>query len=436
MGWCAGRIAWCLIGVSEPVRRKGLLSHSEINDRKRGNVMRILKWIGFIILGLVLLGGGWTALNWDKVSRLQATLALFAPEQVVHNFSHMDEAFPVAPVRRSGELLTFAANPAPLPDSFPFEGGTVATDAFLKRRATTALFVLKDDEVRFEDYYLGTTAEDLRISWSVGKSVVSMLFGIAVEDGRIDLDMPVDHYVPALRGSGYEGVRVEDVLQMSSGIAWNEDYADFNSDINKMGRLMALGGSLDEMAASLVREQEPGIRWRYVSMNTHVLGMVLRAVTGQTLPALMEAHLWSKIGVEADGHWMTDTTGTAFALGGISIRTRDFARIGRLMLRGGDWQGTQVLPAAWVRESVVPHARHVTPGPDIMGYGYHWWLGPAPRPGEFLAIGVYGQYIYVNQPENLVIVKNSADLGFMDEIGSMHETIAFFRAIADDLAEK
>ncbi|SDE73850.1 serine hydrolase domain-containing protein [Kordiimonas lacus] len=398
--------------------------------------MRILKWIGLSFLGLLVIGGGWTALNWDRVVRLEATVNLFLPDRVVHNFSHMDHVFPVAPIRKSGPTMTFTENLTALPERFSYQGEGVDTEAFLERRATTALFVLKDDEVRFEQYYQGTTGDDLRASWSVGKSVVGMLMGHAVADGRINLDETVDHYVPSLKGSGFEGVRVEDVLQMSSGIAWNEDYSDFNSDINRMGRLMALGGSLDELAASLEQAHEPGTKWRYVSMNTHVLGMVLRAATGQTLPALMEKHLWSKIGAEADGHWLLDEKGVAFALGGISLRTRDYARLGRLMLRDGRQGSDQLVPVEWVRESMVPHADHVTPGPDIMGYGYHWWLGRSARKGEFLAIGVYGQYIYVNQPENLVIVKNSTDLGFMDERGSMSETIEFFRAVADKLASE
>jgi len=397
--------------------------------------MRILKWTGLAFLGLLVIAGGLTAVNWDRVVRLEATVNLFQPDRVVHNFSHMDEVFPVAAVPRSGPVKTFTENLTTLPESFLYNGEDVQTDAFLERRATTALFVLKDDQVRFENYYQGTTAEDLRISWSVGKSVVAMLMGHAVADGRIDLDQSVDHYVPSLKGSGFEGVRVEDVLQMSSGIAWNEDYSDFNSDINRMGRLMALGGSLDTMARSLERAHEPGTIWRYVSMNTHVLGMVLRAATGETLPELMEKHLWARIGAEADGHWLLDEDGVAFALGGISLRTRDYARLGRVMLEGGLHDGLQVIPAEWVAASIVSHAPQVAPKADRMGYGYHWWLGRAAREGEFLAIGVYGQYIYVNQPEKLVIVKNSTDLGFMDERGSMSETIEFFRAVADSLAD-
>lgn len=395
----------------------------------------MLKRVGLAFLALLGVAIGWTALNWERVARLEATVNLFQPDRVVHNFSHMDQVFPVAVIRKSGQVQAFTQRLTSLPERFTYNGEDVETDAFLKRRATTALLVLKGDQIRFENYYQGTTAEDLRISWSVGKSAVGMLMGHAVADGRINLDYSVDHYVPSLKDSGFAGVRVEDVLQMSSGIAWNEDYSDFNSDINRMGRLMALGGSLDEMAASLERAHEPGTRWRYVSMNTHVLGMVLRAATGESLPALMEKHLWARIGAEADAQWLLDEEGVAFALGGISLRTRDYARLGRVMLNGGMQDGVQVIPTDWVAASIVPHAQQVTPDVGQMGYGYHWWLGRAAREGEFLAIGVYGQYIYVNQPEDLVIVKNSTDLGFMDARGSMSETIEFFRAVADGLAD-
>ncbi len=390
-------------------------------------------YIGITLLALLFFVGGWTSLNWDKVLRLHLTTTLFNENTIISNFSQMKEAFFWVPIKRDGATFEFGKAPQPLPETFHYNGQTTNTTEFLKRRTTTALLVIKNDNITFEQYYLGTHEHDLRISWSVGKSFVSALMGIAVGDGLIDINKAVSDYVPNLKDSGYNGVKIKDVLQMSSGISWNEDYSDFFSDINRMSRTLAINGSLDEFASTLVNEDIPGTRWRYVSMDTHVLGMVIRAATGERLSHYLEQRIWSKIGAEADGYWLTDSHGAEFALGGINVRSRDFARFGRLFLNNGNWQGEQIVPEQWVKESTVPNAPQVTGDKNTLGYGYQWWLGQDARPGEFVAIGVYGQYIYINQPANIVIVKNSADRTFMTGIDSMQESIAFFRGIVDAL---
>jgi CubicO group peptidase (beta-lactamase class C family) len=267
----------------------------------------------------------------------------------------------------------------------------------------------------------------------MAKSFTVTLFGIAVHDGLIDIDAPVSKYLPEVKDSGYANVPVRHVLAMASGVKWNEDYADFNSDINQMGRILAVGGSLDDFTATLQSEKPSGQEFHYVSMDTHLLSMIVRRVTGKSLIEQVEDHIWSKIGMEADGKWLTDSMGAEFALGGLNVRTRDYARFGRLYLHDGNWNGEQIVPKDWVRAATSPSTDFNKPGPDKLGYGFQWWLGPNAREGEFLAIGIYGQFIYVNQPENIVIVKNAADLKFQDERGSKKETIAFFRAITDKL---
>jgi len=394
---------------------------------------RFLRITGATLFFALIIFGVFVAFNHEKAARLYATMTLFDKDKVVHNFSHMDEMFLTKPVRRSGPVFKFGHAPAALPESFPYKGQTIDTGEFLARRATTALLVVKDDNIAFEKYYLGTGENDLRISWSMAKSFTVALFGIYVERGLIDIDAPVEKYLPEMKGSGYEGVPVRAVLAMSSGVKWNEDYGDFYSDINRMGRILAVGGSLDEFTTTLTREKPPGQEFHYVSMDTHVLAMIVRRVTGKSLIELAEQHIWSNIGMESDAEWITDSTGTAFALGGLNMRTRDYARFGRLYLKGGNWNGKQIIPEAWVKLSTTPSYAHNKPGPDKFGYGFQWWIAPDARPGEFLAVGVYGQFIYINQPEHIVIVKNSADLNFMDKIGSKFESISFFRAITDKL---
>ncbi|MBL4895140.1 MAG: serine hydrolase [Emcibacter sp.] len=394
---------------------------------------KIFKIAGATMFVALIVFAGIVAFNYEQASRLYATMTLFDKQNILYNFSHMDKVFLSKPIKRSGSVFNFGHAPHDLPDSFTYRGETLATDEFLKRRATTALVVIKDDNITFEKYYQGTSENDLRISWSMAKSFTVTLFGIAVQEGLIDIDAPVEKYLPEMKGSGYEGVPIRDVLQMSSGVQWNEDYADFYSDINRMGRILAIGGSLDDFTTTLKNEKPSGQEFHYVSMDTHIISMIARRVTGKSLIAQVEEHIWSKIGMEADAYWITDSKDAEFALGGLNVRTSDFARFGRLYLNQGNWNGEQIVSKEWILAATSAASAHNKPGPGKFGYGFQWWLAPDARPGEFFAVGVYGQFIYINQPENMVIVKNSTDVDFMNALNSKHEAITFFRAITDKL---
>ncbi|MBL4941791.1 MAG: serine hydrolase [Colwellia sp.] len=376
-------------------------------------------------------------LNWEKVSRLHAVITLFDKAVIVNNFSHMEQAFWTKKITKSVQPYQFTYREKALPAVFEYQGKNINVDEFLTRRATTALLVLKNDKITFEHYYLNTSAEDKRISWSMAKSFVSVLFGMQVDAGKIDIEKAVAFYLPEMQGSGYEKVKIKHVLQMSSGVKWNEDYQDFNSDINKMGRLLAIGGSLDKMTTELSNETTAGEKFHYVSMDTHVIAMILRRVSGQSLVELVQHNLWNKIGMESDAAWITDSQGHAFALGGLNATTRDYARFGRLLLNNGRWQNEQLVSKQlvsreWIQQASTAGADHLKPGVDKLGYGYQIWLPPLAQPGEFFCVGVYGQYIYVNQQQGVVIVKNSADKIFMDGY-SKQETLAFFRAVVTAL---
>jgi len=323
-----------------------------------------------------------------------------------------------------------------LPATYQYKGEDKSLQEFLTRSSTTALLVLKGNDITFEDYYQGTDEGDQRISWSMAKSFLSALFGIAIEEGHIkNINELVTDYVPELKGSGYDGVTIKNVLQMSSGVAFNEDYQDFNSDINRMGRLLALGGSFDEFAASLVNEREQGTFLHYVSIDTHVIGMVLRNATGRSVADYFNEKLWSKLGTEQDTYYITDSTGEPMVLGGLNMLTRDYAKFGKLYLDNGRWNDQQIVPLNWVKDSVTPDAAHLMPGKrdssDMeMGYGYQWWL-PVNADEEFMAVGIYDQYIYVNKKANVVIVKNSANIDFTkNNYESFQESAQAFRAIA------
>jgi CubicO group peptidase (beta-lactamase class C family) len=392
---------------------------------------RALKWTGFGLGILALVALLLAAIYHDRITRLLAVNSLFAEENIVANFSGMGNMFFSAPIENTGDVEPWYENPKPLISSFSHDGKTEDTIAFLTETATTSLLVIHNNEIVFEGYYLGTGPDDLRISWSVAKSFLSAVFGIAVEEGKIrSLDDKLTDYVDALKGSAYEGVTIRNALNMSTGVKFNEDYLDFNSDINKMGRVLALGGSMDGFAAGLKeRDRQPGVARKYTSIDTHVLAMVLEAATGKTLVQLMGEQIVSPIGFSKAPYYLTDGDGTAFALGGLNLTTRDYARFGEMILEGGLWQGTRIVPEAWINESIRPSAPRPEAGEDNFQYGYQWWIPPDAIPGEVMARGIYDQYIYINRKANTVIVKTSANRHFKDE-GMSERTVAFFRAVA------
>jgi CubicO group peptidase (beta-lactamase class C family) len=391
--------------------------------------------------GLVLLIAVSAGIFSTEIRQLYHTVTLFNEDVIVHHFSNMADVIPSMTISRIGPVNEFGKAPQSLPESFKFDGKDIKIDDFLTLTSTTALVVVKDNDVTFEDYYQGTGEFDQRISWSMAKSFLSAIFGVAVEEGHIkDLNVPVTDYVPSLKGSGYDGVTIKNVLQMSSGVYFDENYGDFNSDINRFGRVMALGGSFDEFAASLTSEREQGTYMHYVSLDTHVIGMVLRAATGRSIEDYFNEKLWSKLGTERDAIYITDSTGQPMVLGGLNLISRDYARMGKLYRDKGLINGIQVVPAQWIEDSITPDAPHLMPGKrdtsaSKMGYGYQWWIPDNPKQ-EFMALGIYGQHIYVNREYNVVIVKNSADRQFMDN-EYQHSDIAIeaYREIARSLSK-
>lgn len=393
---------------------------------------KIFKFSG-VLLGVLLIAG---ALGFGRIMRLYRVVTLFEPDRIVENFRSMGETLDSRVIHRGGETFEFRRAERDLPENYVFKGAVKKIAPFLERTDTTGIVVVKDDTILYERYYLGNTGTSKAISWSVAKSFVSALFGIALHEGHIkDIGQPVTAYVPLLNVSGYKDVPIKHVLQMSSGIRFNEDYADFNSDINRMGRAIALKTPLDDFVASLQSERKPGVYNHYVSMDTQVLGMIIREATGKNLSAYAEEKLWKPLGMESDALWLVDSAGMEAAFGGLNVVLRDYARFGRLYLNNGNWNGVQVVPAAWVKASVTPDAPHLMPGKRdssgwVLGYGYQWWIPENPE-GDFLAIGIYGQFIYIHPRHRIVIAKTSAYADYNRDGDDMEiESIEMFRAIA------
>ncbi len=397
-----------------------------------------MKTVLKVLFGLVILLGVLIAFNWSNIKRLQTVNTLFNADKIVHNFSHMKDAFLYQQLDGSAQPYSFPENPKPLPETVTIAGQERNLAELLEILDTTAFIVIQDGEILNEHYFKDTEKDDHRISWSVAKSFMSGLYGQAIENGQINsLDDTVESYVPVLKGSAYEGATIRNVLNMASGITFDENYMDPKSDINEMGRVLALGGSMDDYAAELTGRDVPaGERWKYVSIDTHVAAMVLRAATGKSLHELFNESYSANLGFEGNPYYLTDGENVAFALGGLNLRTRDFAKFGQLFLQGGEFNGKQVIPAEWVAESTAHSAPNIN-GRGT-GYGYQWWVPmpqEGPNAGDFYAVGIYGQYIYVNPARNLVIAKNAADCEFteyMEGYGhSMGVNVDLFRSLAD-----
>ncbi|MAM25097.1 MAG: 6-aminohexanoate hydrolase [Rhodobacteraceae bacterium] len=382
------------------------------------------KWLGRILLALLIAAVAVGLWKREEIGRLMAVNSLFAEDRIVENFSNMDSAFLTVPVSRGqGPTAELSYGPE---TSLP-----AGVDDWIAEREVTGLVVMKNGEIVYENYFLGTAPEDRRIAWSVSKSYLSALIGILLDEGAIaSLDDPVTQYAPALEGTAYDGATIRNVLNMASGVTFNEDYLDYDSDINRMGRVVALGGTLDDFTTDLkARFAEPGAEWKYVSIDTHVLGMVARGATGRSIPDLLSEKIIAPMGHEYEPYYVTDGTGTAFVLGGLNMTTRDYARFGQMYQQGGRWNDRQIVPQDWVAESTRPSA---PTAPGRIGYGYQWWIPQGAEEGEYMARGVYGQYIYVDTARNVVIAVNSADRGFR-EPGVSESNIAIFREIAESL---
>ena len=357
----------------------------------------------------------------EEIFRLLAVNSLFAEEKIVGNFSNMEGAFETTPLARG----TKAISPLPQGGEMTMPAGT---DQWIKDRAVTSLLILKDGQVRHESYHLGTAPNDRRISWSVAKSYLSALFGVLMGEGAIaSLDDPVIKYVPSLKGSAYDGASIRNVLNMASGVTFDEDYLDYDSDINRMGRVIALGGTLDEFTTGLKESfATPGDTWQYVSIDTHVIGMVVRGATGRDVPSSLAEKILAPLGLERDGYYITDGADVAFVLGGLNFTTRDFARFGQMIAQNGSYSGKQIVPADWISESTQASA---PTKPGKTKYGYQWWIPSDASEGEFFARGVYGQYIYIDQARGVVITATGADRKFREN-GVNRSNIEMFRKLA------
>ncbi|MFT7047956.1 MAG: CubicO group peptidase (beta-lactamase class C family) [Halioglobus sp.] len=338
--------------------------------------------------------------------------ALFVGDRF-ENFRNMARFMPTSEMSPSPEPWDLGKNSNTLDYTGSFLDKPTTLAEFIGLSDTSAFLVIKDGEIIYENYTHGDSRDSLHISFSMAKSFTSALLGIALDEGKLDsLDDPIRKYLPELTSAAFDDVTIKQVLQMSSGIRFNEAYTDPESDINKMTTMVPPMSYL-EYINTLGREHPPGTFNHYASINTQLLGILLVKITGTSLTDYMTSRLWQPLGMEHVGQWILDEEGYELVMGGLSASARDYAKLGLLYLNNGEREGHQVLPRGWVKASVTPDEPHLMPGENaqssnVSGYQYQWWT-PRDWDGDFLARGIWGQNIYVHPGNRVVIVKLGAD---------------------------
>lgn len=378
------------------------------------------------VIGVVCLCFG------KKIKILYTSLNSFKDENLAHTFQHTPEIQPTKKIGKGTDTFEFVKEDnAALVDGFRFEDTFYSSEKFMNDTKTSAMLVIKDDVIKYEKYFLGGNEDTLFSSNSMGKSFVSALMGIAVSEGYVEsVEDPIGKYIPEFAGTEMENIPIRACLQMASGIHFNED-----TDMSGFSMRTLMGKPAMKVISKYGMQEQPYTYRRYLSINTEILGQVIKNATGRSLAEYMEEKLWKKIGAAHDAHW-TLSNGTELAMGGLSVSLRDYARFARLYLNEGSYEGKQILEKQWIQDSMDISAKYSKPGANhdaynAIGYGYQWWI-PEGDKGEFMAIGVYGQWIYVNPANRVIIVKLSADPNFMEK-GYELKHVELFRAIAQEI---
>lgn len=347
-----------------------------------------------------------------------AGVLFWSPADRERAFRRMETIMPHAPVTR-GETPVRA-----LPPGEPI---TLDPAAYMAAENVAGVLVIQDGRVRLERYGLGLGEQDHWVSFSMTKSLTSTLVGTALKSGAIgSLEDPVTRYLPALADGGYEAVTVRQLLTMTSGVRWNEDYFDPNSDVARFLQEPARPGEdpVVTYMGRLPRAAEPGTRWNYSTGETNLVGALVAAAEGRPLAELLSERIWSRAGMEANAFWALDQGGREMGGCCVSATLRDWGRIGLMALEDGQLGGERIVPDDWFAQAVVKQAETGEPGE---GYGFQWWTQDD---GVYGAYGIFGQAIRVDPERRLVIVLLSS---WPRAVGRSQRAAreAFFRQVAE-----
>lgn len=347
---------------------------------------------------LLALPGLWAVLAFGQTPPEPGRGILFLPlEKRDAAFRAMETLYPVRQVPAGGKVRVLEpGKPLPL---------AMDLDAYFQDQRAAGMIILVDGKIRLERYGLDFTREGRWTSFSMAKSVTSTLVGLAVKDGKIkSLADPVTNYLPGLKGSAYEGVTVRQLLTMTSGVKWNEDYNDPDSDVARFGYHQPEPGAdvTISFMRKLPREAEPGAKWLYKTGETNLIGVLVSQAVGKNLSAYLSERIWKPYGMEAEANWQIGNTGHEVSGCCISARLRDYARVGQFILEGGKIKGKPQLPDTWLAEATTKQASTGAPGG---GYGYQWWTRDD---GSFNAVGIFGQSMLIDPKRKLVAVTVSS----------------------------
>lgn len=329
----------------------------------------------------------------------------------VGSFSNLDAILPHNVLPKSSTPTEFKRSSSEPWVRYSFEGKDYGIDHYLAHQRTTGLLVIKDREVLVERYQYDRKPTDRFLSHSMAKSLVSLAVGFALSDGKIrTLDDTVATYVPELKGYAYGETRIRNVLRMASGVRFAENY-DGKDDLGRFVRILISKGSIPALKAFNEREAAEGERFHYASIETQLLAVAIRSVTGKNLSVYLTEKLWRPMGAESDATWINTPDGLERAFGNFSATLRDWGRLGALLANDGSLNGRQILPKEYLLEATDWHKHPKAFAPKEatpwFGYGYQFWTFPGER-RRFALLGVYGQAILVDPGQKLVLVHTAA----------------------------
>jgi CubicO group peptidase (beta-lactamase class C family) len=405
--------------MSDPMREVGMKRPGSLKRRSRGR--RWTRRVGFSLAGVVVVvlavyGWAWASLDSSAVARAMIWMDADVGDQYRFPARVIPAGEDVSPLP-SGDEIDLGASPL---------GGNRGFDGFLRQTDTLSFLVVHDDRLVYERYFGGSDREALHTSWSVAKSVLSTLVGIAIEEGVIrSVDDPVTDYLPELarRDPRFERITLRHLLTMSSGLRyWETDFPwPFADD-----SYTYYGTNLREIAIDDTRiERRPGEEFHYNNYNPLLLGLVLERVTGMSVAEYTSTRLWQPLGVESKATWNLDSEESAFEKmeSGFNATAADYARFGLAFLHDGEWAGSRIVSRQWVRAAT---ALDTTTDPADR-YQYFWWVD-VERAGRFYALGNLGQYIYVAPDTDAVIVRTGSDWGIDNDAW-----LDVLRNVADEL---
>ena len=352
---------------------------------------------------------------------------------LVGSHSNLDQLFRARRVARAATPSTLKRAAAEPRITYGFRGDQRSLDDYLAANPATGLLIAQDDTILVERYQYGRTDRDRFTSWSMAKTVNAMLLGITLAEGRIrSLDEKAESYLPELAGTAYGEASLRDLLTMSSGVAFREDY-DGKDDVAILGRATFAPngeGGLAVLRRFNERKTAAGTKFSYASAESEVLGLVLQRATGRAAAEYLSEKIWQPIGAEADASWLIDAKGNELGYCCINAVLRDYARFALLLAHDGNWHGRQLIPRQWLIDTTAPGAPHLQPrtATSFFGYGYQVWIVPSPR-RQFALLGVRGQAIFVDPGSRLVMVHTAVRQQARDPGGA--EAVALWRAVAE-----